>query len=101
MIQPQRCRSWLQAATTQTHTFLRHSNQQRPAVLALEFIEIGADLQLVLGSPEQVGQDGAALGGGVDVLEEPVAPAGPVEETVALDKLGLTVDLEKVRHGAA
>lgn len=90
----------LQVETTQILTFLRHSNQQRPAVFSLEFIEIGADLQLVLGSSEQVGQDGAALGGRVDILQEPVAPAGPVEQTVPLDELGLTVDLEIVQDGA-
>lgn len=52
----------LQEETTHFHTFLRHPNQQCPAVLSLEFIEIGADLQLILSTSEQVGQDGAALG---------------------------------------
>lgn len=85
----------LQEETTHFHTFLRHSNQQCPAVLPLEFIEIGADLQLILSTSEQVGQDGAALGRRIDILEEPVSPAGPVEQTVPLDELGLAVDLGK------
>lgn len=87
----------LQEETTHFRTFLRHPNQQRPAVLPLELIEIGADLQLVLGASEQVGQDGAALGRRIDILEQPVAPAGPVEQTVPLDELGLAVDLKNSR----
>jgi len=80
-------------------TLFRGSDQQSPAVLPLEFVEIGTDLHLVLGSFEQAGEDGEALGGGVDVLEEPASPAGSVEETVALDVLRLTVNLDEPRVG--
>lgn len=81
-------------------TFLRGSNQQRPAVPALELIEIGPDFNFILGSFQQTGEDAAALRGGVDVLEEPRSAAGAVKEAVALDKLGLAVNLRrgKVRN---
>lgn len=82
---------------TRFHTFFWHSNQYYSAVLALEFIEIGTDLYLILCSLEQVGEDGAALGGGIDVLEEPGPPAGSVEETVALDELRLAINLKRSR----
>lgn len=75
-------------------TFFWGSNQQCSAVLALEFIKIGTDLYFIFGSLEQAGEDGAAFGGGVDVLEEPARPAGSVEETVALNVLRLAVNLK-------
>lgn len=64
-------------------------------VSSLELVEVGPYLDLVLGAFEKVVEDGAALRGSVDVLEEPRSPAGPVEETVALDVLRLTVNLGK------
>lgn len=81
-------------------TFLWCSDQQCSAVLALEFVKIGTDLYLILCSFEQAGEDGAALRGGVDVLEEPGSPDGSVEETVALDVLRLAVNLFEQREAA-
>lgn len=75
-------------------TFLWGSNQQRSAVLALEFIKVRTDLYFVLGSLEQAGENRAALGWRVDVVEEPASPARSVEQTVALDELRLTIHLK-------
>lgn len=86
----------LVSSFTRIITFFWGPDQQRSAIFALEFIKVGTDLYLVLGSFEQAGEDGAAFRGGIDVLEEPHSPAGPVGQTVPLDVLRLTVNLEKI-----
>lgn len=90
-LQPHRvhCTDWWK----QQITFFSSSDQQRSAVLALEFVEVRTDLYLVLSSFEHAREDGAALWGWVDVLEEPGSPAGAVEQAVALDVWRLAVHL--------
>lgn len=81
-------------------TFLGGPRHPRFAVHALKLVEIGPNLDLVHDAFLEGGEDDAALRRDFHILGLPVTWGGqprclPVQDSVALDELGLAINLRR------
>ena len=67
--------------------------------MALQLVEVRADLDLILCAALQISQSQAVVGRGLHVLHRPGAADGPVEDAVSLDVAGLMGNLDKMLAG--